>query len=492
MQETLAASADALPWTGMFAAATGEYDQMLTDIEGDLPAGLRGTLYRVGPGRHDVYGYRNGHLFDGDGMVHAFSFDPDGVRYRNRYVRTPWFRKEERAQRALFRGFATQAPGGLWRNFGRRPKNPANTNTLLHAGRLLAMWEGGRPFALDPETLETRGEESFGGAMPGGTFFSAHPHIDPRTGDLYNIGPVMGPNPAVRPWKVDAAGKATALPAIPTGKPYMMHDFGLTARHLVLLGGPFYLETKAIFRALLGFQSIYDAFSWHGDEPMAIFVADREGKRPPRRYELPAKLVFHLANAWEEGADILVDAALYPDDSALKIVADAFAGLPLTGTPATLQRIRLTPDGKATVETVAGTGLDFPRIDPRRESQAYTFAYSLPFEHGGFSASALVKTNVRTGTEETHRFEEGCYPCEAVFVPSANSDSEEDGWVLSIVYDSRAHRSFLSILQADRFPERGVRVHLPFHIPLTFHGNWAEDGRRTPDPSFVRAGSGRR
>ncbi|MDQ3293653.1 MAG: carotenoid oxygenase family protein, partial [Actinomycetota bacterium] len=40
-------------------------------VEGDVPADLGGTIYFVGPGRHDVHGDRNGSFLDGDGMAHA-------------------------------------------------------------------------------------------------------------------------------------------------------------------------------------------------------------------------------------------------------------------------------------------------------------------------------------------------------------------------------------------------------------------------------------
>ena len=70
-----------------------EYDYPVRATTGTVPAGLRGVLYRNGPGRWEDHRHRPlRHLFDGDGMVSRFGIDGDGVHYRNRYVRTRHYR----------------------------------------------------------------------------------------------------------------------------------------------------------------------------------------------------------------------------------------------------------------------------------------------------------------------------------------------------------------------------------------------------------------
>ena len=74
------------------------------DVEGTLPDGLRGTLFRNGPGRLERGGHAYAHLFDGDGMLVAFRFDGGGrVRVQNRFVRTAEYEAEEAAGRLLYR-----------------------------------------------------------------------------------------------------------------------------------------------------------------------------------------------------------------------------------------------------------------------------------------------------------------------------------------------------------------------------------------------------
>src|SRR4029078_2365923 len=66
---------------------------------------------------------------------------------------------------------------------GEPEKHPANTDILFHNERLLALWyRSGKPYALDPVTLETLGAEDFGGTLR--CEVSAHAKADERTGEL--------------------------------------------------------------------------------------------------------------------------------------------------------------------------------------------------------------------------------------------------------------------------------------------------------------------
>ncbi len=106
---------------------TDEVEGLLEVVEGALPAGLRGVLFRNGPGRLEVHGQRYGHPFDGDGHLNRFAFTERGVVYRNRYVRTREFLEEEAARKILYRNFGTNIPGGFHKNLLRmRFKNAAS------------------------------------------------------------------------------------------------------------------------------------------------------------------------------------------------------------------------------------------------------------------------------------------------------------------------------------------------------------------------------
>ena len=69
-------------------------------IEGAVPEGLTGSLYRIGPNPKFVpdQGY---HWFFGAGMVHAFHVHEGQIDYLNRWVRTPKFEAELAAGTSL-------------------------------------------------------------------------------------------------------------------------------------------------------------------------------------------------------------------------------------------------------------------------------------------------------------------------------------------------------------------------------------------------------
>ena len=51
-------------------------------IEGSLPEGLAGQLYRNGPARRERGDHRHRHWFDGDGMIHRYEVAGGRISHR--------------------------------------------------------------------------------------------------------------------------------------------------------------------------------------------------------------------------------------------------------------------------------------------------------------------------------------------------------------------------------------------------------------------------
>ena len=126
------------------------------------------------------------HPFDADGMITAIQVSNGSAFFRNRFVKTKGYTTELRTKRVSYRGiFGTQKSGGLLSNiFDVQLKNVANTNVLYWYGRLLALWEGGLPHLLEPDSLRTVGEYKFKGSLKGGDSCTAHPRFDAASGRL--------------------------------------------------------------------------------------------------------------------------------------------------------------------------------------------------------------------------------------------------------------------------------------------------------------------
>ncbi|MHC5829543.1 MAG: carotenoid oxygenase family protein, partial [Nostoc sp.] len=125
---------------------------------------LRGRLYRNGSARlvrggDDNGGLRQrvGHWFDGDGAILGVHFTDAGVTGVYRYVQTAEYQAETKADKFLYGVYGMHTPGPIWKRWGQQMKNAANTSVLALPDKLLALWEATNPYALDLETLETKG-----------------------------------------------------------------------------------------------------------------------------------------------------------------------------------------------------------------------------------------------------------------------------------------------------------------------------------------------
>src|SRR5258708_37698064 len=122
------------PWSSGFRSLEEEHSYSIAEIEGEVPRGLRGTLYRNGSGRNQLVGQWFPHWFDGDGMITAVRFDEAGVHFRNRYGPTPSYRDATEAGRILNRGFGKIRPGGAWANALRQPANRSDPAGVMQSG----------------------------------------------------------------------------------------------------------------------------------------------------------------------------------------------------------------------------------------------------------------------------------------------------------------------------------------------------------------------
>ena len=213
--------------------------QCTARIEGRLLAELQGTFYRNGPAVHERFGLRYQHLFDGDGMVQAFRFDGRGITHRARVLATPKLVRETEAGRRLFSGFATPVDDAVPL---RRADdiNTANISVLDHHGELLALWEGGSASVLDCETLQWQGFKVWGEGLEG-LPFTAHPKVEPD-GTLWAFGYNLVPVRALVLYHIAADGRVLKAQALDVGPLGMVHDFVVTARHLVIVIPPLVYE----------------------------------------------------------------------------------------------------------------------------------------------------------------------------------------------------------------------------------------------------------
>jgi carotenoid cleavage dioxygenase-like enzyme len=289
-------------FTGNYAPLGEEHDIAALDIEGTLPPGLSGSLYRVGPSPQYAPRDNDYHWFSGDGMVHAFHIDAGVVSYRNRWARTPKWQLEHEAGRALFGTFgnpATSDPLVQGLNGG-----TANTSMLWHGDRLFALEESHQPFELDAHTLASKGHQSFGGRVD--SRCTAHPKADPETGELhfFAYSPDGPCSPTMRYGVMDRHCEVTQLQSFTAPHASMAHDFMVTRGHVLFPVTPLTLSME---RAMLGKPLL----AWDASLRTHVGVMRRGsdsgggGTGTLRWFDTDACHVFHVMNAWDDGDTIV-------------------------------------------------------------------------------------------------------------------------------------------------------------------------------------------
>ena len=58
-----------------------------------------------------------------------------------------------------------------------------------------------------------------------------------------------------------------------------------------------------------------------------------------------------------------------------------------------------------------------------------------------------------------------------IFVPNPDGVQEDDGVLLTIVFDGETAQSYILVLDGVTFEEID-RAYLPIPVPFSFHGNW--------------------
>lgn len=441
-----------------------EYDYDAV-VRGEIPDELAGTLYRNGPGRwQDHTGRPLHHLFDGDGMISAFTIADGAVHYRNRYVRTQHYRG-----RSGTRHMGTDAVGGFLANVGRLPTNLANTNVVEHAGHLYALWEGGPPYELDPQTLDTKGLRRFGGELRWIGSYSAHPCFCPSSGDMYNFGVEFIPTPHLRVYRTDRQGRLKHYRSLSLPYVAMVHDFAITERYLVFLISPIIPDGIPI---ALGLKPFGDAMKYHPERGSSFVLIPRDGGEI-RRIEYDPVLQFHLSNAYDDRGDVVLDVITYHNGDLLECIS-RFRTSPLDSATSEFTRFRITAAGRVIREQVSDRSCEFPRHHPDREGRPHRYSYVNTRQHLGTMFDEITKIDLADNTETSYAAQvPGNSFCEPVFAPRPGATDEDDGWLLSVEYQAGTRTSRLVILDAGDVAAGPVATaELTHHIPQGFHGNF--------------------
>lgn len=466
-------------------------------VLGSIPTGISGTFYRVMVDPFVPPDERNVPI-DGDGSISAFRFHEGRVDMRMRYIETERYKLERKAGRALF---------GLYRNpYTHHPcvraavDSTANTNLVYWAGRLLALKEVALPYSVDPDTLETLEYDPFKGQVNAKTF-TAHPKVDPVTNELVVFGyeaTGLGTLDIVT-YSLDAVGQKTGEFWLKSPWCAFIHDCVITTNFVVLFLWPF---EASVERMKQGKQH----WAWNYERPATFIVVPRRdgagaqyGWTPGehRVYSWRNCMPIHTAGAWESNDGKIYAESTRVHDNAFPFFPPEDGRMPDPETKGDFVRWEFDlrkPSGSMVPDPIVLLDVpsEFPRIDERFMGRPYNFVFLnvfIPQSSDGKKnifqgLNGLAMLNKTTGVPQYFYAGDDSLCQEPIFIP--RSESEGDGWVMTLVERKASNRCDIAVIDTKSFSTPVAIVQLPFHVKAQIHGNWVDDTRREPGRSLVR------
>jgi len=499
---------------GNFGPVLEEVDSRPEVVAGAIPEGFPdGTYIRNGPNPYyeplntasGIGGESLHHWFEGDGMLHGVRFEGgECTSYKNRFVATEALAEERAKGKSLWRpiidadkfAILFNLVSNMVRHSGGPTKHAANTALIQHAGKLLALAEGGPPYEVTAD-LGTVGPVSFPGIDPRSPF-TAHPKVDRVTGELFWIAPSAGAEPFVSFGRLGKRGELLHYgPVEGFDQGTLMHDFAITKQWAVLMNSPLVIDNDALVAT--GEMPFFDAA-----RESKFGLLRRDGSDPRVRwFSMPSHYTFHVTNAYEDGDEVVVQGCRCPRASMTVKGAELedFARKE-HGMNARLHEWRLNLSTGAVVEVAQGLESlvyeDMPRINDRyqgrRHNVVYTIGYDDPAtvkEHDFITACTMVIKRTMEGESkgvQEYRMDQygpRVYCTEFTFVPRAPvgaeegahswddlcSTSEDDGWLVGYTHDEARDVSECHIVDA-RDMTMACRIELKQRIPYGFHGQY--------------------
>jgi len=443
-----------------------EADVFECEVEGEIPPELEGAYYRTG-GDRQYPTLEEDIILNGDGLASMFRFENGHVSFRSRFVQTERFKREREARRRLYGHYRNKhTDDEAVSNLPERD-NTGNTYAFNHHGELYMLREDSRPYRLDPETLETIEVGRFGAL--GSTALTAHPKIDPKTGEWWSYGVFARGEPTTDAslHVFDSTGRLVREEWFHTPYPGLSHDWGVTREHLVFPIMPLTADDKRLRAGGQYYQ--YDA-----DLPSAWGIMPRNGSASQMRwFSIPGIVMGHVMNAYTEGNCVILDTPVSPGNC-FSFFKDKHGNLPsLPETTTQLTRIVFDlakSDAEAvSLHPVNGAFGDMPRIDDRYAMEKYRVGY---FAWRDMPQMGVGQIDWETGELKLHELQ-GAAAQEPLFVPRSADAPEGDGFVLSVVDRFAEKRTDLLILDGNDISRPPIAtVKLPFAMPMAFHGSW--------------------
>jgi len=259
-----------------------------------------------------------------------------------------------------------------------------------------------------------------------------------------------------------------------------IHSFSITENFAVFFFYPVIIDTKKMFGS--GFH-VFELLTWIEDQPTEVYVVNLKTGSVE---ELEAKPTYsaHHANAYENGDDeLIVDIAPTPYNNLRDYLSldnmlnppKVSKGVSTTGEDEQFTRYRINLKSRKITDSPFANptenrfinNFDFPTINEDYRGLPYCIVYG--WSAIDYSRMALVKKNVCDSQKDKVFYIENHYSSEMHFLPNPKKRTEDDGVLVTIVFDGIKEQSYLLILDAQNFQQIN-KAYLPHNIPWSAHG----------------------
>lgn len=391
---------------------------------------------------------------------------------------------------------------------------------------------------IDPESLDTMDKINLQDKL-GIVNHTSHPHVM-SDGTVYNLGLSIGKSgPAYNiicfPMGEQMFDNARVVAEIPTRwklHPCYMHTFGITENFFIIVEQPLTVSVPAIVKSQLTNEPMISCLKWFPDKLTHIYLIDRDTGDLKHTFHAEAFFYLHIINQYEKDDHVVIDISCYRDPEMLNCMyidsmrnmqnnpdyAKMFRGRPLRfvlpllrpAKPKSLTSLKIffsksleeasdsesfssnlvklkgsdsvafsMPDGSifCKPELLCNLGCETPKINYEKFLGVdYQFFYAISSDVDAENPGTLIKVDVVNKTKLTW-CENNCYPSEPIFVPSPESEGEDDGVILASMVWGRndANRVGLLVLDAKTLTELGRCEFndLPGPVPKCLHGWFA-------------------
>ena len=457
------------------------------EVEGEIPPEVNGAFFRAVPDNAHAPMFEDDIALNHDGMIARFNVEdgPNGksVDFDIKYVETERYLAEKEARRALF---------GRYRNpftddpsVAGKDRTVANTTPVWHGGRLFMTKEDGRGYEINPHTLETVGKWDYDGKLKSQTF-TAHPRIDPETGEMFFFGYEAGGlcDPHVAYCIADADGNLVKEQWFE--QPYLstIHDFVITEKYAIFPIFPTLANLDRIKAGGAHWAHHQDLESWVGIMPRYGDVSEMKWIKGPVGVSC-----FHEVNGFDDGELVHLDLCL-TNTNAFQFMREAGGvHIPQQEIQGGLMRwtIDMSQGDPQIEERPLGPPGDLCRLADKDQGRPYNHAWYLsmnpeakgpPMLGGpvGANFNCLLRIEVGNGRVTMMEVPPGGAISEPAHVPS--SEPGHGGWLLTVVDtpnspDPADYSSELWVVEADNVEKGPVaKVKTGMALRSQVHGTW--------------------